>query len=296
MSYRNPDTDGVACIIAMVKILSDVNEKWIPNIQGVIGEETKFVLETLEIPFPDVDLPLEEANKIALVDTHHKEQLPTEFPYDKVVVVIDHHSNGDDELFRFANIINRKIGAAASIVAELYLLVGGDDNSILKLLACGILSNTLNFSAPSTTSYDKQVFEWINTKCSIDIKLMEGMFEKRSMILTQNAYVALLADFKMFNTKKGRIGISQIEAYNLEELIDTLQYVAALKKIADEKGIEVCLFNGVDIKRKRSVVIAPNEPSQELVCTIFRLKEHKEVQIFNRILLRKTDFILQLNE
>ena len=93
----------------------------------------------------------------------------------------------------------------------------------------------------------------------------------------------------MFDTKSGKVGISQIEAYNLEVSIDIEKSVSALKKIAHEKGLSLCLFNGVDIKTKRSFVLAANKESARLLCN------YTAPQVFNKILLRKTDFVPPLN-
>jgi len=295
LSYINPDTDGIACSIAMAKLLSSENEKWVPGFFGAIGEETLFVLDSLEIPIPEGDISLNEAEKIVLVDTHHKAQLPEEFPYSKVVAVIDHHPNGNDELFPAADIKNQKVGAAASLVAELYLERGIDDKSVLKLLAYAILSNTLNFCAPSSSEFDQNIFRRISDIVPIDEALTDKMFEHRSLVLKKDIYVALCTDFKVFETQKGKVGISQIEAYNLERLVDISECADALQRIAAEKKLDFCLFNGVDIKLKKSIVITGNKQSQELLCTLFQLKECREFQIFDRILLRKTDFIPKLN-
>lgn len=295
LSYINPDTDGIACSIAMAKLLSSENEEWIPGFFGGVGEETLFLLDQLGIPVPDVDILLNKAEKIVLVDTHHKAQLPADFPYGKVVAVIDHHPNGDDELFPKADIKNQKVGAAASLVAERYLERRIDDKPVLRLLAYAILSNTLNFYAPSSSEFDKDIFKQICDIVPIEETLIDKMFEHRSLVLKKDIYTALGTDFKIFETKKGRVGISQIEAYNLEKLVEVSQCVAALQRIADEKELEFCFFNGVDIKLKRSIVVAGNQKSQELLGMLFQLKECKEFQIFDRILLRKTDFIPRLN-
>ena len=295
LSYINPDTDGVACSIAMAKFLSSKNEKWISGVLGSIGEETVFILQSLEIPFPDTNIVLDEAEKIVLVDTHHKSQLPIGFPYSKVVSIIDHHPNGDEDLFPTASITNQKIGAAASLVAEIYIENGIVDIPILKLLAFAILSNTLNFFAPSSTEFDKKIFEQICDIVPIEVELIDKMFAHRCLILNKDIYFALCADFKIFDTKSGRVGISQIEAYNLEKMIDIFQCVDALQQIASENSLDFCLFNGVDIKLKRSLVVAANYQSQKLLCSLFKQNECKEFYIFNRILLRKTDFVPQLN-
>lgn len=294
-SYINPDTDGIACSIAMAKFLSTKEEKWSSRIFGSVGEETLFVLKELGISLPDTDLEWNNISKIVLVDTHHKVQLPLNFPFEKVVAIIDHHTNGDEDAFPYAKIINEKIGAAASIVANMYIEKDIKDVLMLKLLAFAILSNTLNFSAPSTSDYDRKTFEKISSLVPIDVKLVDGMFEKRSLILKRDIYVALCADFKVFETKVGKVGISQIEAYNIEKLIEASQCTVALQKIAEEHGLELCLFNGVDIKTQKSVVIGANNKSQNLLCNIFNLKEYNAPLVFDRILLRKTDFVPQLN-
>ena len=296
LSYINPDTDGIACSIAMAKLLSSKKEKWYPVVLGAIGEETIFILKKLNISIPSTEVLWRNAEKIVLVDTHHKSQLPADLPYNKVVAIIDHHPNGDDYLFPVADIINKEIGAAASFVAEMYLNEGIVDIPTLKLLACAILSNTLNFCAPSSTEYDKKIFHKVCDIAPIDVRLVDKMFEQRSLVLKKDIYVALGADFKVFDTKIGKVGISQIEAYNLEKMINVSQCVEALQRIANEKKLNYCLFNGVDIKIKKSVVVAANKQSQELLCLIFGLSECRETYVFDRILLRKTDFIPQLNQ
>lgn len=295
MSYINPDTDGIACTIAMAKLLSLKNENWIPVVFGSIGRETLFVLNSLEISIPSTDILLDEVEKIVLVDTHHKSQLPIDFPYDKVVSIIDHHPNGDEDLFPIADILNQKIGAAASLVAEMYIESKIIDIPILKLLGFAILSNTLNFCAPSSTEFDKNIFRQICNIAPINAEQIDRMFEQRSLILKKDIYVAIGADFKVFDTKFGRVGISQIEAYNLEKMIDVSQCADALQRLADEHELDLCLFNGVDIRFKRSLVIAANKQSQKLMCSLFQLSECRQYHVFNRILLRKTDFVPQLN-
>ena len=42
------------------------------------------------------------------------------------------------------------------------------------------------------------------------------MFEQRSAALTKDIYTAMCADFKIFDTKFGKVGIAQIEAYGLK--------------------------------------------------------------------------------
>lgn len=295
VSYPNPDTDGVACSIAMARLLSTESEKWYAVILGSIGEETYFVLKHLKIQPPNGIETFEGVEKIVLVDTHHKSQLPTDFPFDRVLFIIDHHPNGDCDAFPFASITNEKVGAAASIVAKMYFERNIIDKSMISLLGFAIISNTLNFSAPSTSHFDKDIYKQISVIYPIHNSLIDGMFEQRNSVFERDMCSALLSDFKIYDTKCGKIGISQIEAYNLERLIDIRHTVEALKQISIDTDTNLCLFNGVDIKTKRSIVLAANNDSEELACSIFKVAEYIEPLVFDRILLRKTDYIPQLN-
>lgn len=295
LSYRNPDTDGVACSIGMATLLSDEENTWEPMVVGEVGMETQYLLAKYNIPVPSQFDGFENIQHIVLVDTHHKSQLSEDFPYEKVTMVVDHHPNGDDEAFPNAEIRNEKIGAAASIVADELLSQNTTETELLALLGCAIISNTLSFSAPSTTEYDREVYKKINAITSISEQIIDGMFEKRSAILQDDIYSALNFDFKVFDTKAGAVGISQIEAYNLSKMLDMSQVVNALLKIAEERNLNYCMFNGVDIKSKQSLVVAANEESAKLICRIFDLEKYTEPVEFDRILLRKTDFIPPLN-
>ncbi|SDJ70493.1 hypothetical protein SAMN04487760_11210 [Lachnospiraceae bacterium G41] len=78
-------------------------------------------------------------------------------------------------------------------------------------------------------------------------------------------------------------------------MIDMPKTVTALNKIAQEKGISYCLFNGVDIKANKSIVLAANDDSVKLLCKIYDIEKYSAPIRFDRILLRKTDFIPLLN-
>lgn len=295
LSYINPDTDGVVCSIGMAALLTKADGKWEPMMMGTIGMETQYVLQKVGIPIPKEISSFSDVERIVLVDTHHMAQLPEQFPCEKVTLIIDHHPNGDDEAFPNAKIRNEKIGAAASIVAEELMKKGLQETDVVLLLGCAIVSNTLNFTAPSTTEYDREMFEKVNDVVAVPEQLIAEMFEKRSSILKENIYDALNSDFKVFETKAGYVGISQIEAYNLDAMIDIHQAVMALEKIAKERNLEYCMFNGVDIKTQKSIILAANSDSADLICKIFNIHQYATPVKFDRILLRKTDFVPLLN-
>ena len=293
-SYPYPDTDGVACAITLASFLfHTTGEKWLPFLLGDINEETRYVLEHLGIPLPSIGDRLPLADKVVLVDTHHQAQLPEGFPYDRVTLIVDHHPYGDDTLFYRAKIINEAVGAAATLIARMYGKKEIEDQKMLSLLGFGILSNTLNFSAPSTTLLDRQVFTEISSLGGIDKEAIGEMFSRR--VLAEDILEALSSDFKVFDTPYGKVGISQLEIYDLIKSLDRVKVKGALQMIGKEKELDYCFFNGVDIREGKSVVICADERSAHLVGTVFEIPYRKGVYTFDRILLRKTDFIPKLN-
>jgi inorganic pyrophosphatase/exopolyphosphatase len=296
MSYSNPDTDGVACSIALAKLLTLVEgKKYHPIIQGSLSAETEYVLDWIGLKKPESRSLTGDISSIALVDTHHKAQLPEDFPFDKVRLIVDHHPNGDDELFFNAKIDNRKIGAAASIIAEMYLLQDNHDQEMLSLLGLAIVSNTLNFIAPSSSDYDMKIYKQIDALYPFTEDIISGMFMQRSSVLQKSLEAALLSDFKTFETKRGIVGIAQMEVYDLMTKINIEEARDTLIRIAHKKGLCYCLFNGVDIKERKSIVVCANAEAEQLADKIFNVPFEKGYSVFDRILLRKTDFIPSLN-
>lgn len=292
MPYVNPDTDGIVCSIALADFLSRTEHREVEAVMaGKMGSETEYLLQRFDIPYPAVIESMEDVKEIALVDTHHKAQLPEEFPYEKVRLIIDHHPGGDDQLFLNAVIDNRTVGAAASIVAEMYLEQDIRDARQLNLLNYAIISNTLNFKAPSTSDFDIRISNEISEICHYDDKVVQEMFAQKAESLYGDVKNGILADLKVFDAPKGRIGISQLEVYGLQANLDVAKIKEGLRGLKQEKHLDYCIFNGVDIEKDRSIVICSDEESAQIVSEIFGISIQNCCYVFDRILLRKTDFV-----
>ena len=293
VSYVNPDTDGVACSIAMALLLSrKTNNTYVPGTFGNINPETKVVLEYCGLSsIKNMGSSLRNPSKIVLVDTHHIEQLPKGFPSEKVCLIIDHHDKGDDSVFPNALIDNRKIGAAASIVAEKCINEKVIDEKLGKLLACAIVSNTLNFTATSTSDFDRKIFDRLSQQYPIDNIIIKKMFEQRGNVFKRGFKYAMESDMKKYNLHNGILGISQIEAYDLLKIVEINSIVEALKAVIEEQQLDYCLFNGVDVHLKQSIVICGNLSSKKIASLIFKKDFSESYEQFDRVLQRKTDFV-----
>ena len=282
MSYPNPDTDGVACSIAVARYYN-----FLPVMQGHIFPETAYVLEKVGLDAPKLLDNLDDVEEIILVDTHHLAQIGYGFPTDKVVRIIDHHSGGDEMVFKNAEFDNREIGAAASIVGEMFLKRKSIEESICKLIQYAIVSNTLNFTAPSTSRFDKEIFNKLNAIFPVTSDELYKMLHKRNGN-------DIDADTKFFAFGSSKIAIAQIEECGLMVSVDEVKQV--LEELDNREGLVFSIFNGVDIDKKESTVVFSNKISDAEATKIFSINVKNGVYKASRILLRKTDFIPALEK
>ncbi len=277
LSYSNPDTDGIACTIAVAKLYG-----YTPVMQGRLFSETAFVLKKIGINAPKQIQNCREAHRIILVDTHHLSQLGKDFPVDSVVGIIDHHPGGNGELFKYAKIDNRSIGAAASIVGELFLQEGIEDEKVYRLLQYAIVSNTLNFTAPSTTDFDKKIFKRLNEKYPVSEDELHEMLSKR-------IFEGYTLDTKIFDFQGGRVGIAQIEKEGLK--VPWGKVRKELDELNLKEGLLFSVFNGVDIRKGKSTVVFSSGIDDSKIMSIFGFKAKDGVYKSDRVMLRKKDFV-----
>jgi manganese-dependent inorganic pyrophosphatase len=232
-----------------------------------------------------------------LVDTHHSQQLPPNFPYESVVEIIDHHPAGDVALFPSASIQNEKVGAAATLLIErLEQNLSTIREDIAGLLAAAVVSNTLNFNAPSTTERDSRAFNWLSQYVNVDQVFIRDMFLERSDISSLSTYNVLEMDYKQFPVKNVLIGISQFETVALSNFISRSDLVEAVTRFMSDRQLEYYCVNGVDIMRKASVLVAVTPSTQQLLHHALGASFTGVTASFPRILLRKTDLIPAFQE
>ena len=268
-----------------------LGEGWRPVLLGGISGETEYALSQSGLERPALADRI-AGEEIALVDTHHLAQLPLDFPVERVTLIVDHHPKGDDSAFPSARIVNEPVGAAATLLAPQWLARQDADPRLLKLIAFAILSNTLNFSAPSTAARDREVYARLTRRISLTEEEIGAMFAQRAEVLALGLEAALTSDLKQFDThSRGRMGIAQLELYDLLSLIDPEQAEGALARAAQARGLSCLLFNGVDIRAGKSLVVCANEESRRAAEALLGLPFPTRCQVVNRILLRKTDFL-----
>lgn len=295
-AYVNPDTDGVCSSISYSYLKhATTGEEYLPVVFGSLNSETLFVLDYFDVAIPIINPEILPDSKIVIVDTHHVNQLPANIPLRNVVEVLDHHPAGNPAAFPNAIIQNENVGAVATLVAEKIKANSLEpDSKIAGLLIAAIISNTLNFSAPSTSERDKEALDWLKEFTHVDSAFAQELFNSRAETEQKSTRDVLLADYKEFSIGNLRFGISQIESMSLQSIITRADLLTTLLGIKTERNIDHVFLNGIDLIRKASVIVSPESKTQEILSHAIKANFRDGFAQFDRILLRKTDLIPQL--
>jgi manganese-dependent inorganic pyrophosphatase len=293
----NPDLDGVASSIAVSLYLNQTSGIEVePVFCGRLDAETAYVLELFHVPPPKpFNDPQVEA--VYLVDTHEPKQLDGAIQLDRVIKIWDHHPLGDPSAFPNAQIINEQIGAVATFIAELIRKEGLQlDRNLAALLYAAIVSNTLNFNAPTTTERDKQIANWLAGQTTIPAGLAANMFEARSEFTDCPLQELLSNNYKDFDFSGTKIGISQIEGVGITKMLLRPNLETELGSLRQTKGADHVFLSAVDVVEKKTYVMPGGEEIQKILSATIGAEFSGRVATFNRILLRKSDLIPPLKE
>lgn len=298
-SYVNPDTDGIACMLAYEDALRITDAGFSgevrPLVFGKINAETDAVLSHIGVAAPLVGdhAILAHADEICLVDTHHRSQLPANFPFEKIVEVIDHHGAGDAPLVN-ARVQNEAVGAAATLIVErLQATNSAPSVQTVLVLGAGILSNTLDFRAPSTTDRDRHAFTWVQQHARWPAALTAKIYKARERLLDGSTLQILDVDVKLFRASDDRcLAMSQLETANASLIGERNDLAEALAALAERRQADAVLVNLADLSIGRSLLISPDEWVQQTLEQRFGVKFDPQHRGWTgSLFLRKTHLV-----
>ena len=291
LSYANPDMDSICSSVAYEYFLKTQGKNFRTVIFGKISSDIKYVFDLAEYQLPNNKYV--NGEKVILVDTHHLSQLPHLNSYSDVIEVLDHHSAGDN--FPHATIENVDLGAVATLIAEKIFKSNCMTKQIAILLSAAIISNTNKFKAKSTTSRDISVFEKLSKYFHFNDATIEKILELRYDITESSADDLLQQDLKIFDTGGLRFGISQLEIYNATAIVSKIDFYSALKVLRKQAKLDYICLNLVDTKNFVSFVIVEHQKTKDVLNKVFDLTLSDTTK-FERVLLRKTDFVPRINQ
>lgn len=212
--HKNPDSDSVISSIALSHLKNMLGFNTEPVLLGPLNKETEFILKKFNINYPKILEELNENDKVILVDHNELSQSYSQLNESQIIEIVDHHKLGILTSSPISITI-RPVGSTCSIISKLYDYYKIDiPKSIVHLLLCGIISDTLLFKSPTCTSFDidesKKLKNILNLNENEIKSLGLEIFKAGSNINNLSIEELIYNDFKEITLNNKKVGISQL--------------------------------------------------------------------------------------
>jgi inorganic pyrophosphatase/exopolyphosphatase len=209
----------------------------------------------------------------------------------RVAEVIDHHI-GFEEYWRDrigAEARIEFIGAACTLVFEAWAMSGlADQMSTVsaRLLACGILDNTLNFTAKATSERDEAAYAQLLLLGGLDADWPATYFSACEEEIAKDAVGAIENDSKILKlrTFDDEVLVGQVALWDGKALLRSNQ--SAFEKAFSAKRAD-WFINLISIGEKKSYFLANNPAVKQRLANLLDVRFTGNMAVSTRVWLRK---------
>lgn len=175
-----------------------------------------------------------------------------------IVEIIDHHRISTIITETPILFMNRPVGSTSTIVAGCFEQSGIPiPKPVAGLLMCGLISDTLNLTSPTTTDVDRYVMKQLETITGQSPgDLANEIFSVGSPLLTMTAEAAIHADSKPYEERGKKFTVAQIEELTFAhfwEKADSL--LEALGEQQKAQELYFCALLVTDVNTQDSILL-----------------------------------------
>lgn len=197
-------------------------------------------------------------HQLILVDHNELSQAVNGANEVPVVEILDHHRIGVAPTHQPILFLNRPVGSTCTIVAGCYQQAGIPiPKNVAGLLMCGMISDTLNLSSPTTTEVDRQTMKDLARISGVKpADLASEIFSIGSPLLTMTSGQAVTADCKEYAEREFRFSVSQIEEISFSHFPEKRrELVAALESYKVSKNYFFSTLLITDVNTQNSILL-----------------------------------------
>jgi manganese-dependent inorganic pyrophosphatase len=201
--------------------------------------------------------------QLILVDHNELSQAVSGADEIPIVEIIDHHRIGVAPTHQPILFLNRPVGSTCTIVAACYQQAGVPiPKAMAGLLMCGMISDTLNLTSPTTTDVDRATMRDLVGISGVNpADLASEIFSVGSPLLTMTSRQAVTADCKEYSERGYRFSVSQIEELSFSHLPEKREdLVAALEacRLANNYFFSTLLVTDVNTQNSLLLLCGPD--------------------------------------
>lgn len=301
IGHTPPDTDSVCSPIVYAWFLTNIKHKPAEAfVVGRLNKETEFVLDYFGVEKPEAIRTLDEGDSVVIIDTNNAEELIEEHQKVNILEIIDHHKlTGTLSTKEPIDITIRAVGCSATIIWE---LIDQDSQNLPKemagLLLAAIISDTLKFTSPTTTTRDIVAAKVLAEVAEVDIdEFASELFEAKSDLTGITYHEILRMDSKIFKMGDYKVRISVLETTNPQVALDMYDsLMETIFDIKDEEKLDMMFFFAVDILKNEATLVVSSEQEKETAEKAFGAVFEKETVVLPGIVSRKKQVVPRLEE
>jgi len=297
--HQSPDTDSTGSPIIWSWYLNE--KKGLPAVPKLLGEpntEALFVLGRWGFEKPEIINSIIKGDSVVIVDTNNPAELPENINDADIQGIIDHHKLvGGLETSGPIDITIRPLACTATIMFD---LMGEDVTDMpdpIKGLALScILSDTLEFRSPTTTSRDRVVAEQLAKELKIDISnYASELFQAKSDVSDFSDVELLRMDSKKYPIADLSFRVSVLETTEPNMIFRRKKsLIKAMETVCLEDSVDHVLFFVVDILREESTLFVPDENIKKVAEKSFAVNVTDDSVVLPGVVSRKKQIIPNL--
>lgn len=282
------DIDAFGGCIAYAELLRGQGNAAVAVLAGVLNESIPSVVRELPVNYETKYVKRGE-DEFVLVDISDMTAVASFVSHDKVVEVIDHHAGYDTYWSgKGIRVQIEPVGAACTQVYERWVEANKfAEMSVLtaRLLACGILDNTLNFHASITTDRDRVAYTALSKKGELDDAWQRQYFSDCEQGILADPLRALKNDTKHMTFA----GFPQMLVVGQLMLWDASLLLPARQALEDQMETynEPWCINLISISEGKNYILARDQDVQQFISRVLEVSFEDGIAHTDRLWLRK---------
>ena len=209
--------------------------------------------------------------RIILTDHNHPDQAAAGVSQSEILEIIDHHNLGGLNTLEPLRMLVEPVGSSCSLIAERYRRHEAPLTAALAGAMLGaILSDTVEFRSPTTTSRDREIAAWLAEIAGEKITdLARSLFGARMPTPAPPPSWWVHHDWKIYRFCDKEIGIGQTELTDIEKSMPPVEELRCeLRKAAENSGLFMAVLMLTDILEERSLVLVHDDNAWTLRRTL----------------------------
>lgn len=279
--HKSPDTDSTCSAIFYAWYLTEkMNNPATPYIAGAPNKETTFALEKLGVQCPETITSVSENDQTVIVDTTNPDELIDGIENAQIVEIVDHHKLGGLTSQYPLKATIRPVGCSATVIFS--ILKQEDQTDIppqmASLLLTAIISDTLNFTSPTTTEEDKQAAKDLQKISGIDVdKYADELFTAKSDLTGMTAKDVLLADAKELDLSGKKVLVAVHETTNPKNALAMKNdIISEMNLVKTDKNYDGVFFFIVDILNAYAEALPASRHEKEIIEKAFSVSADED--------------------